>query len=38
MASIMTILQRLWKTDSGAELIEFAIALPILLLVVLRHR
>jgi Flp pilus assembly protein TadG len=33
MASIMTILRRLWKADSGAELIELAIALPILLLV-----
>jgi Flp pilus assembly protein TadG len=29
----MTILRRLWKADSGAELIELAIALPILLLV-----
>jgi Flp pilus assembly protein TadG len=33
MASITNTLRRLWAADSGAELIELAIALPILLLV-----
>jgi Flp pilus assembly protein TadG len=33
MAAITKMLRRLWAADSGAELIELAIALPILLLV-----
>ena len=33
MASITKIIRRFWVADSGAELIELAIALPILLLV-----
>jgi Flp pilus assembly protein TadG len=33
MASINRCVRRLWRADSGAELIELAIALPILLLV-----
>jgi Flp pilus assembly protein TadG len=33
MASITKIVRRFWVADSGAELIELAIALPILLLV-----
>jgi len=33
MASIKTLIRRLWVAESGAELIELAIALPLLLLV-----
>jgi Flp pilus assembly protein TadG len=33
MASIKTFTRRLWSAESGAELIELAIALPLLLLV-----
>jgi Flp pilus assembly protein TadG len=33
MAPVATLLRRLWKADAGAELIELAVALPILLLV-----
>jgi Flp pilus assembly protein TadG len=34
MAAIRGLARRLWANDHGAELIEFAVALPILLLVV----